>query len=153
MATAVPRPRLAAPAPRTIGLVNWIGVWTLYSKEVARFVKVSTQTIWAPVVTVLLFLAIFSLALGRGATVVGGLPFEQFLAPGLVVMAMIQNAFANTSSSMMISKVQGNIVDVLMPPLSAAELTFGYAAAGATRGVVVGLAAGRLARRVWPRPR
>ena len=102
MATAVPRPRLAAPAPRTIGLVNWIGVWTLYSKEVARFVKVSTQTIWAPVVTVLLFLAIFSLALGRGATVVGGLPFEQFLAPGLVVMAMIQKAFANTSSSMMI---------------------------------------------------
>ncbi|HEX7007803.1 MAG TPA: ABC transporter permease [Alphaproteobacteria bacterium] len=145
MATVVPRPRAAAPlapSPRAIGLVNWIGVWTLYAKEVARFVKVSTQTIWAPVVTVLLFLAIFSLALGRGDAAVGGLPFDQFLAPGLVVMAMIQNAFANTSSSMMISKVQGNIVDVLMPPLSAGELTFGYAVAGATRGVVVGLVTG-----------
>jgi len=145
MATAVPQPRVAAavaPTPRAIGLVNWIGVWTLYSKEVQRFIKVSTQTIFAPVVTVLLFLAIFSLALGRAGTMVAGMPFEQFLAPGLIVMAMIQNAFANTSSSMMISKVQGNIVDVLMPPLSAGELTFGYAAAGATRGVVVGVVTG-----------
>jgi len=145
MATAVPRPRIAAPAapaPRVIGLVNWIGVWTLYAKEVQRFMKVSTQTIFAPIVTVLLFLAIFTLALGRGSTVVGGIPFAQFLAPGLIVMAMIQNSFANTSSSMMISKVQGNIVDMLMPPLSAGELTFGYAVAGATRGVVVGTVTG-----------
>jgi ABC-2 type transport system permease protein len=145
MATAVPPPRVAAPAapaPRVIGLVNWIGVWTLYSKEVRRFIKVSTQTILAPVVTVLLFLAIFSLALGRSGSQVAGMPFEEFLAPGLIVMAMIQNAFANTSSSMMISKIQGNIVDMLMPPLSPGELTFGYAVAGATRGIVVGVVTG-----------
>jgi ABC-2 type transport system permease protein len=143
MATALPRSRAPlAPAPRAIGLVNWIGMWTLYAKEVQRFLKVSTQTILAPIVTVLLFLAIFSLALGRAGSLVGGVPFEQFLAPGLIVMSMIQNAFANTSSSMMISKMQGNIVDVLMPPLSAGELTFGYAVAGMTRGIIVGAVTG-----------
>ena len=123
---------------REIGMINWIGVWTLYAKEVQRFLKVFTQTVFAPVITSLLFLAIFSLALGRTVTEVAGVPFATFLAPGLVMMAMLQNSFANTSSSMMISKVQGNIVDVLMPPMSAGELTFAYVVAGATRGVIVG---------------
>ena len=129
-----------AIAPRRIGVVNWIGVWTLYTKEVQRFFKVMTQTIMAPVVTTLLFLAIFTLAIGRrflGAD--SGIDFSLFLAPGLVTMAMIQNSFANTSSSIMISKMQGNIVDVLMPPLSPAELVFGYVMAGMTRGLIVGL--------------
>ena len=128
------------PTPRHIGPVNWLGVWTLFMKEVRRFVKVYTQTILAPVVTSMLFLAVFSLALGRAVETIGGVPFTQFLAPGLIMMVMVQNAFANTSSSIVISKVQGNIVDVLMPPLSAAELTVAYNAGGATRGLMVGLA-------------
>ena len=118
---------------------NWLGLWTLYWREVRRFKKVYTQTIVAPVVTTLLFLAIFALALGRAVETVGGVPFMEFLAPGLIMMAIAQNAFANTSSSIVIAKVQGNIVDTLMPPLNAHELTFGHAMGGATRGVVVGV--------------
>jgi ABC-2 type transport system permease protein len=128
------------PEPRRLGAVNWLGLWTLYVKEVRRFGKVATQTIIAPVVTTLLFLAIFALALGGASREVGGVPFTQFLAPGLVMMAMVQNAFANTSSSIMISKIQGNIVDLLMPPLSPGELTLAFAAGGVTRGLAVGLA-------------
>jgi ABC-2 type transport system permease protein len=130
----------ASPAPRRIGAVNWVGLWTLYLKEVRRFVKVATQTVLAPLITTLLFLAIFSLALGRASATIGGVPYLQVLAPGLVMMAMVQNAFANTSSSLMISKIQGNIVDMLMPPLSAGELTLAFAAGGVTRGLAVGLA-------------
>jgi ABC-2 type transport system permease protein len=130
------------PAPRRIGAVNWVGLWTLYLKEVRRFVKVATQTVLAPLVTTLLFLAIFSLALGRASATIGGVPYLQFLVPGLVMMAMVQNAFANTSSSIMISKIQGNIVDVLMPPLSASELTIGFAAGGVSRGLMVGVGVG-----------
>ncbi len=121
-----------------MGAVNWIGLWTLYLREVRRFVKVYTQTLLAPVVTTLLFLAVFSLALGDVQRSVGGVPFLEFLAPGLIVMAIAQNAFANTSSSIMISKIQGNIIDTLMPPFTAHELTFGFAMGGATRGVCVG---------------
>jgi ABC-2 type transport system permease protein len=96
------------------------------------------QTVAAPVVTTLLFLAIFVLALGGQQRSVGGVPFLQFLAPGLIMMAMVQNAFANTTSSLMIAKFQGNIVDLLMPPLSPIELTLGLALGGVTRGLVVG---------------
>jgi ABC-2 type transport system permease protein len=123
-----------------MGRVNWRGLWELYLKEVRRFTKVWLQTIAAPLVTSLLFLAIFALALGRAVQDVGGVPFIEFLAPGLIMMTMVQNAFANTSSSVIISKVQGNIVDVLMPPISAGELTVAFAAGGMTRGIVVGLA-------------
>ena len=128
------------PEPRALGAVNWLGLWTLYVKEVRRFGKVATQTIIAPVVTTPLFLAIFALALGGSSRAVGGVPFTQFLAPGLIMMALAQNAFANTSSSIMISKIQGNIVDMLMPPLSPGELTLAFAAGGVTRGLAVGLA-------------
>ena len=124
---------------RSIGGINVIGLWTLYLREVRRFLKVATQTLFAPVVTTLLFLAIFSLALGRAGRVVEGLPFLEFLAPGLITMAVIQNAFANTSSSLIIAKVQGNIVDLLMPPLGPGELTFGFVAGGVTRGLLVGV--------------
>lgn len=126
-------------APRPMGAVNWLGVWTLYAKEVRRFLNVHMQTIGAPVVTSLLFLAVFLLALGRAVETVKGVPFATFLAPGLVMMTIAQNAFANTSSSLVISKVQGNIVDVLMPPLSPAEFVAGFALGGMTRGLVVGL--------------
>jgi ABC-2 type transport system permease protein len=130
------------PQARRFGAVNWRGVWTLYAKEVRRFLNVYTQTIVAPVATTLMFLAVFALALGRAVQEIGGVPFVEFLAPGLIVMAMVQNSFANTSSSIVIAKVQGSIVDVLMPPLNANELTFGYVLGGATRGVLVGLCVG-----------
>ncbi len=125
--------------PRVLGPVNWLGLWTLTGKETNRFLKVYAQTIVAPVITTLLFYLVFSLALGGASRTIGDLPYMTFLAPGLIMMSMAQNAFANTSSSMVISKVQGNIVDVLMPPLSAAELTLGFTLGGIVRGLVVGI--------------
>ena len=133
---------MSVPQPRHIGAVNWLGLWTHYAKEVKRFCKVGFQTLVAPVVTTLLFLAIFTLALGRSMTELGGVPFDQFLAPGLIMMAIVQNSFANTTSSLMISKIQGNIVDILMPPISPGELTSGFVLGGATRGVAVALFVG-----------
>jgi len=132
--------RTAAPRPRAMGRVNWRGFWTLYRKEVMRFVNVGMQTVLAPMITALIFFAIFNLALGRAMETAGGVPYAVFLAPGLMMMTLVQNAFANTSSSLLISKVQGNIVDVLMPPLSPAELTLAYALGGVTRGLVVAVA-------------
>ncbi|MDX1580348.1 MAG: ABC transporter permease, partial [Alphaproteobacteria bacterium] len=126
-----------AYATRRIGRVNWVGLYTLYIKEVQRFMKVVMQTVFAPAVTTLLFLTIFIVALGDRGRGLEGIPFEQFLVPGLIMMSIIQNSFANTSSSLLISKVQGNIVDVLMPPLSATELTLAFAAGGLTRGLLV----------------
>jgi len=125
-----------------MGSVNWLGMWQLYLKEVRRFWKVIFQTVAAPVITSLMFLLVMVFAFGRGGTSVAGYPFEEFLVPGLIIMTMIQNAFANTSSSILVSKVQGNIVDVLMPPLSAMELTVAWVLGGVTRGVVVGIACG-----------
>lgn len=127
---------------RSIGRVNWLGLWTLYARESRRFMKVWAQTLAAPAVTTILFMIIFSLALGGRGRMVADMPYAQFLAPGLMVMAMLQNAFANTSSSILIAKVQGNIVDTLMPPLSALELTLGFVAGGITRGLLVGLSVG-----------
>ncbi|MFN4284286.1 MAG: ABC transporter permease [Alphaproteobacteria bacterium] len=134
-----PEIRPAPPRIRKIGAVNWVGLWSLYRKEVARFLSVYNQTMAAPLVTTLLFLAVFTLALGRAATVVDGMPFTQFLAPGLIMMSMIQNAFANSSTSIVSSKMQGNIVDVLMAPLTPFEQTLGYAMGGLTRGLLVGV--------------
>lgn len=129
----------SAQGTRTIGAINWLGLKTLYARESRRFLKVWSQTLAAPAVTTILFMIIFSLALGGRGREVAGMPFANFLAPGLIVMAMLQNAFANTSSSILIAKVQGNIVDTLMPPLSATELTLGFLAGGMTRGLFVGL--------------
>ncbi|MEW5703784.1 MAG: ABC transporter permease [Pseudomonadota bacterium] len=126
------------PETHLSGPVNWLGLWTLCAREIQRFLKVYAQTILTPVVTALIFFAIFTLALGRVEETASGLPFARFLVPGLIMMAIIQNAFANTSSSLMIAKVQGNIVDTLMPPLSAGELTVGYAVGGVIRGLLVG---------------
>ncbi len=129
---------------------NLLGVHALYMREVRRFLKVYTQTILGPVVTSLLFLAVFVLAVGREVSVVGGVSFIQFLTPGLVMMVVTQNAFANTSSSLMVSKVQGNIVDTLMPPFTAHELTFAHAFGGVTRGVFVGVAVGSVMALLTP---
>ena len=120
--------------------VNWQGLKTLYLKEVRRFFKVQLQTIWAPAITTLLFLVIFALALGGTRTAVLGVPYADFLGPGLIVMGMIQNAFANSSSSILVAKVQGSIIDVLMPPLSAGELVMAYVAGAVTRAWLVGIA-------------
>src|SRR5687768_13830519 len=98
------------------------------------------QTVWAPAITTLLYLAIFTVALGRGGRTVMGTDFASFLAPGLIVMAMIQNAFANASFSLLVGKMQGTIVDYLMPPLSTGELIAGLVGASVTRAILVGFA-------------
>ena len=138
-----------APGVPVIRNVNWGGLHTLYVKEVRRFFKVQLQTIWAPAVTTLLFLIIFTVALGRTGRMVMGVPFADFLAPGLIVMGMIQNAFANSSFSLLVGKIQGTIVDYLMPPLSVGELIAGLLGASITRAFLVG-AAVWLAMLAWP---
>ena len=124
---------------RRFGRVNWLGLWTLMRREVLRFWGVWTQTLLAPLVTAGLFMLIFSIAIGPSRGAVMGVPFIEFLAPGIMTMTVIQNAFANTSSSIVISKVQGNIVDTLMPPLSPMEIVVGYLAGAVARGVVIAL--------------
>ncbi len=130
------------PSPGTpvIHGVNWQGLKTLYLKEVRRFFKVQLQTIWAPAITTLLFLAIFLVAIGGVKREVLGVPFAAFLAPGLIMMGMAQNSFANTLSSLIIAKVQGTIVDVLSPPLSTSEVLSALVAGAVTRAWLVGLA-------------
>lgn len=119
--------------------INTIGLYTLIRREIGRFLNVYTQTIIAPMVTTLMFYTVFSLAFGGAHRVIHGISFMAFIAPGLIMMTMAQNAFANTSSSMVISKVQGNIIDVLMPPLSALEIYIGYISGAVLRGLIVGL--------------
>lgn len=118
--------------------INKVGLLTLIKREVFRFLNVYTQTIVAPMVTTLMFYTVFALAFGGLERQIGGISFLAFLGPGLVMMTMVQNAFANTSSSLVISKVQGNIVDVLMPPLSAMEVFIGFVTGAVLRGLVVG---------------
>ena len=124
--------------PVHIATVNWVGLGTLYKREVQRFMKIAMQSLAAPVITSLLLLMVFSVVIGERASFAGDFDFVTFLVPGLVMMNVLQNAFANTSSSLVVSKVQGNIVDLLVPPLGPGELLFGLAAAGITRGLLVG---------------
>src|SRR5438309_5427686 len=138
-----------APGDPVLKGVNWGGLKTLYIKEVRRFFKVQLQTVWAPAITTLLYLAIFTVALGRGGRSVMGVPYANFIAPGLIVMAMMQNAFANSSFSLLVGKIQGNIVDYLMPPLSTGELMAGLIGAAVTRAFLVGFAVW-LAMVLWP---
>ena len=142
----------ADPGVPVIRNVNWGGLKTLYVKEVRRFFKVQLQTIWAPAVTTMLFLAIFTVALGarREVNLAGtGVAFADFIAPGLIVMGMIQNSFANSSFSLLIGKIQGTIVDYLMPPLSTMELIAALLGAAVTRAVLVGIAVWA-AMLLWP---
>lgn len=140
---------LAEPGQGTIKQVNWGGLRALYVKEVRRFFKVQTQTIWAPAVTTLLYLIIFTIALGSGRRDVLGVHFVDFLAPGLIAMAMIQNSFANASFSLLVGKIQGTIIDYLMPPLSELELLAAMVGAAVTRAILVGLAVW-LVMLFWP---
>lgn len=122
-----------------INSVNWIGLKTLYIKEVGRFLKVYNQTLVAPMVTALLFLAVFHLALGDRVREIQGVPFQLFMASGLIIMTIVQNAFANTSSTLIMGKVIGSIIDYLMPPISAGEMTVALVGGGLTRGVLCGV--------------
>ena len=139
----------AQPGVPAIRAVNWGGLQALYVKEVRRFFKVQLQTIWAPALTTLLYLVIFTVALSGVRKEILGVPFGDFLAPGLIVMGMMQNSFANSSFSLLLGKIQGTIVDYLMPPLSSAEVLFGLAGAAVTRAVFVG-AAIWFAMLFWP---
>lgn len=126
-------------ASRQYGAVNWLGLQTLIQREVQRFLKVGAQTVFAPLIQTLLFMLVFSLVRG------GDWPgteraYADGLAAGLVMMSILSNAFQNSSSSIVIAKVQGNAVDFLMPPLSALELTIAFIVGAAARGLLVGIA-------------
>jgi ABC-2 type transport system permease protein len=142
----------SAPGVPVIRNINWGGLKTLYVKEVRRFFKVQLQTVWAPAITTLLYLVIFTVALGaRHAVTLDGrqVPFADFIAPGLIIMGMITNAFANASFSLLVGKIQGTIVDYLMPPLSTAELLAAMVGGAVTRAFCVGGAVW-LAMALWP---
>jgi ABC-2 type transport system permease protein len=121
--------------------------WTLFLKELLRFVKVSVQTVAAPVLTSLLYLVIFGQVLEGRVQVFDGVRYTAFLVPGLVMMSVLQNAFANSSSSLIQSKITGNIVLILLAPISYAEFFGAYVAASVARGLAVG--AGVLACTAW----
>ena len=122
---------------RRFGLINWVGAWTLYKKEVLRFLIVWIQTIFSPLISSLLFLLVLSLAIGADRSDILGVPFITFLAPGLISMQVIQQSFSHSSSSFMIGKIQGNILDLLYAPLSAAEVTVSISLAAVTRSVMI----------------
>lgn len=130
-----------APTRPAQGRANLRGLATLYAKEVRRFLKIGGQTLVAPIITTILFLTVFSVAFGTDRQV-AGLPYIEFLGPGLIMMTILQNAFANTSTSLIQQKLNENIIDVLMPPLSPLELTLGYILGGATRGLLVAISVG-----------
>ena len=140
--TEIDGPQIPPFGVPVIRNINWGGLRTLYIKEVRRFFKVQLQPVWAPAITTLLFLVIFTVALGGGGRTVSvhgqEIHFADFIAPGLIVMGMLQNAFANASFSLLVGKIQGTIVDYLMPPLSTAELLAALAGGAVTRAVCVG---------------
>lgn len=121
--------------------INWFGAYTLLKKEVWRFLKVYHQTLFSPVVNIILFLAVFSLSVGGHIETVEGVPFTIFMSAGLIMMAAMQNAFANSSSSFVMGKVMGHIVDYLIPPLGAFELIFAFTFGAILRGIAVGIVA------------
>ena len=133
---------MSPPGVPVIRSVNWEGLRTLYVKEVRRFFKVHLQTIWAPAITTLLFLIVFTVATGaKRPVMIGGVnvPFGDFIAPGLIIsQGMMGPAFANSSFSLLVGKIQGTIVDYLMPPLSTMELLSALVGGAMTRAFIVG---------------
>jgi ABC-2 type transport system permease protein len=125
---------------RRYGTVNWLGLQTLIWREVRRFLKVGAQTVFAPLIQTLLFMMVFGLVLRGGNWPGSERAYADGLAAGLVMMSILSNAFQNSSSSLVIAKVQGNAVDFLMPPLSALELTVAFIVGAAARGLLVGFA-------------
>ena len=122
---------------KDIGMVNWLGLYTQIQREIMRFLKVWQQTVFGPLMTALLFLFVFSVAIGKARPEIFGMPFSHFLAPGIIMMMILQNAFANTSSSIVSGKIHGNIADLLLSPLNAVELTTGYIVGGLARGCMI----------------
>jgi ABC-2 type transport system permease protein len=142
MSTIPPPEQAASWTLRQYGAFNGLGLWTLYRREVGRFLKVWMQTVFAPVVTTLLFMTVFKLAFGDRGQLTGGfegLRYNDFLAPGLIMMAILQNAFANTSSSLVQAKFNSTHVDFLMPPLSPLELTLAFLGGAVTRALLIAL--------------
>src|SRR5579864_9474360 len=129
------------PEPRAYRGVNWDGLRALYIREVRRFWKVGLQTLAAPIVTALLYMMVFVVAVGGVRPSVEGVPFAAFIAPGLVMMQILGNAFSNSSSSLLQAKMNGLIGDFLTPPLSPGELVAGFALGAPTRGILVGTVA------------
>ena len=125
------------PQPRDYSGINWVGLQTLYVREVRRFFKVGLQTLAAPVVTALLYMLVFVVAVGGGRGV-NGIAYGSFVAPGLIMMQILSNAFANSSSSLLQAKFNGMMGDFITPPLSPLELLIGFGAGAATRGLFVG---------------
>ncbi len=119
--------------------INWFGAFTLLKKETWRFLKVYHQTLLSPVINIILFLAVFSLSVGNHIETIEGVSFSVFMSAGLIMMAAMQNAFANSSSSFVMGKVMGHIVDYLIPPLGAFELLFAFAVGAVLRGICVGV--------------
>lgn len=119
--------------------INWFGAFTLLKKEVWRFMKVYHQTIFSPVINIILFLAVFSLSVGGKITEVEGVPFPIFMSAGLIMMAAMQNAFANSASSFVVGKIQGHIIDYMLPPLGAFEIVFAFTLGAILRGVCVAI--------------
>ncbi len=122
---------------RRFGLINWEGAYSLYKKEVLRFLIVSGQTLLGPILTSILFLVVISLAIGDERTAVLGVPYIEFLANGLIMMQVIQQSFSHSSSSLVMSKMMGTIVDIVSSPLSAAEVTISLILASITRGLCI----------------
>jgi ABC-2 type transport system permease protein len=129
---------ITPPQPRDFSGFNWLGAFTLYKREVRRFWKVGTQTVAAPVVTTLLYMLVFVVAVGADRQPIDGVSFARFVVPGLIMMSVLNNAFANSSSSILQAKIMGLTPDFLTPPLSPLELVSAFTLGAATRGVVVG---------------
>lgn len=127
--------------------MNWVACYTLFRKEISRFIKVWLQTVLAPVITSLLYLLVFGHVLEGRVEVFDGVNYVAFLIPGLMMMTVIQNAFANTSSSLIQSKVMGSLVFIMLPPFSQFEFFLAYVGAAVARGLAVGLGVFLLA--VW----
>jgi|TARA_Y100001970_G_C14257741_1_gene876834 ABC-2 type transport system permease protein len=119
--------------------INWVGAYTLYVKETLRFLSVFGQTIVGPIITSILFLLVISLAIGETRPNVLGVEFIVFLAPGLIAMQVIQQAFSHSSSSLLMGKVMGNIVDMIGAPLSASEVTLAVILASITRAIMISI--------------
>ena len=127
------------PVTQAKSVTNLRGPWTLLKKELLRFWRVALQTVAAPVITALLYLVIFSHVLESHVQVYDGVPYTAFLIPGLIMMSILQNAFANSSSSLIQSKVMGNIVFILLTPLTHIQFFLAFLIAAIVRGLVVGL--------------
>ena len=127
------------PLPRTYAGVNWLGFFTLYMKEVRRFAKIPMQTVLAPLMMSLLYMLVFAVATKGARPPVHGIVFTAFVAPGLVMMNVLNNAFANSSSSLLQSKMMGLAGDFLTPPLTPIEQSAAFVLGAASRGIAVGL--------------